>query len=388
MPDSADWPTPKSSDLIISQLYEAAAGLLPWPVALTSLAHAFGAMVAQYVSIDKATGQMLVCEQPEGMVVDGVLDYIREYNRIDPHVPHMKQLPLGTVFNTEDVFSARRMASHPFYRDFWAPYGVRGMIAGKVDEGEHHYSCISIVRHKNFSGYTPVELALAASYVHHLSVAFKVARHFRKRQITSRVGLHLMAHTDRPMILLGPDRRVLFANQPGRDHIDRAELLIERNGSLHARVSASDLALQNALRSLKAIRTIRTTDATASRTRQRAALRLRDLSGTLALCTLWKLDTDHVPSAFSDDDTVLLSIAHPTLGHAPDVHFVGAMLDLTPAEAQLASQLVIGQDLATIAQVQGVSINTIKTHMRAIYAKTDTRRQAELIRLISRACAP
>lgn len=388
MPTRPSRTNPDPNDLIISQLYEAAAGLLPWPAALTSLSHAFGAMVVQYVSIDNETGQLLLCEQPEGMAVDAVLDYVRQYNRIDPHAQQMKQAPLGTVYNTEDVFPARRMASHPFYREFWAPYGVRGMIAGKVDEGERYYSGIGIVRHKDSPGYTPADLALAARFVHHLTNAFKVARHFRQLQITSRVGRHLMEHADRPMILLGPDRHVLFANNAGRAYIDGGDMLAERAGRLHGRVSTSDLALQHALVSLGAARAIEGRDATAPHAGRRTALRLQGPSGNIALCALWKLDADHASSAFGDGSVVLLSIAHPLLGQPPDVHFVAAMLDLTPAEARLAAQLVVGHDLATIALAHGVSINTVKTQMRSIYAKTGTRRQAELIRVISRSCAP
>ena len=115
---------------------------------------------------------------------------------------------------------------------------------------------------------------------------------------------------------------------------------------------------------------------------------MKGRSGRVALYTLWSLDPDLTTQAFGDEWAVLLSIAHPLLGQPPDINFVAAMLDLTPAEARLASLLAVGLDLTAIAAAQGVSINTVKTQLRSVYAKTDTRRQPELIRLISRSCAP
>ena len=54
----------------------------------------------------------------------------------------------------------------------------------------------------------------------------------------------------------------------------------------------------------------------------------------------------------------------------------------TPAEAALADELMQGQTLASCAQSRGVSYNTMKTHLHAIFSKTQTKRQAELVSLL------
>ena len=55
--------------------------------------------------------------------------------------------------------------------------------------------------------------------------------------------------------------------------------------------------------------------------------------------------------------------------------------DLTEAEAEVLRALVEGAGLKDIAAGRGRSLDTIKTQLRSILAKTDTRTQAELIRL-------
>jgi DNA-binding CsgD family transcriptional regulator len=55
--------------------------------------------------------------------------------------------------------------------------------------------------------------------------------------------------------------------------------------------------------------------------------------------------------------------------------------DLTPAEARVAIHLVEGGDIASYALAAGVSPGTVRTHLKAIFAKTGVNRQAALVKL-------
>lgn len=56
---------------------------------------------------------------------------------------------------------------------------------------------------------------------------------------------------------------------------------------------------------------------------------------------------------------------------------------LTPAEARLASYLAGGATLTKAAGDLGVARTTVSTHLRSIFSKTQTNRQAELVRLLN-----
>ncbi|ACA16874.1 transcriptional regulator, LuxR family [Methylobacterium sp. 4-46] len=60
------------------------------------------------------------------------------------------------------------------------------------------------------------------------------------------------------------------------------------------------------------------------------------------------------------------------------------VFQLTAAEARLAAQLSTGMPLARIAKARGVSITTLRTQLAAIFEKTGTSRQAELVVLLAR----
>lgn len=59
------------------------------------------------------------------------------------------------------------------------------------------------------------------------------------------------------------------------------------------------------------------------------------------------------------------------------------IFSLTPAESRLASELTGGASLITASGNIGITLNTARDRLKSIFAKTQTRRQAELIGLLS-----
>lgn len=60
------------------------------------------------------------------------------------------------------------------------------------------------------------------------------------------------------------------------------------------------------------------------------------------------------------------------------------LFDLTNAEARLSQRLAQGVTVEEAAQLLNIKITTARTQLAAIFAKTDTRRQAKLVAILSR----
>ena len=56
---------------------------------------------------------------------------------------------------------------------------------------------------------------------------------------------------------------------------------------------------------------------------------------------------------------------------------------LTPAEARLASLVASGASLDVVAAHLGITRDTARNQLKAVFAKTNTHRQAELVALLS-----
>ena len=67
------------------------------------------------------------------------------------------------------------------------------------------------------------------------------------------------------------------------------------------------------------------------------------------------------------------------------LQLLGKLYQLTPAELRVASALMQGKSPDNHAKVEGVTINTIRIHLKMVLRKTNTRRQAELVALLSAA---
>ena len=62
---------------------------------------------------------------------------------------------------------------------------------------------------------------------------------------------------------------------------------------------------------------------------------------------------------------------------------LAAEFGLTPAQLSVVMHIAEGGTVAEYARMTKVSPATVRTHLKAIFAKTGARRQADLVRLIS-----
>lgn len=67
---------------------------------------------------------------------------------------------------------------------------------------------------------------------------------------------------------------------------------------------------------------------------------------------------------------------------APGADLLAALFDLTPAEARIARALVSGLTAEASAHAFGISIETVRSQIKAAMAKTGTGRQVDLVRLL------
>lgn len=82
------------------------------------------------------------------------------------------------------------------------------------------------------------------------------------------------------------------------------------------------------------------------------------------------------------DASVAIFIADPEAGRIHDPEVLGAMYSLTHSEAELVRLLAAGMSLEEAAEGRGVSVNTARSHLKHVFAKTGTSRQGELVRLV------
>ncbi|MBW2287223.1 MAG: helix-turn-helix transcriptional regulator [Deltaproteobacteria bacterium] len=105
-------------------------------------------------------------------------------------------------------------------------------------------------------------------------------------------------------------------------------------------------------------------------------------SGKRAFPLLIGMLDDAAAGDVAEDAIISLIFGDPETGQGITPTAIGSAYDLTPAESELVGLLAEGYCLAEAAEKRGVSVNTVRTQLKHVFAKTDTNRQGDLIRLV------
>jgi DNA-binding CsgD family transcriptional regulator len=81
---------------------------------------------------------------------------------------------------------------------------------------------------------------------------------------------------------------------------------------------------------------------------------------------------------------VLVLIIDPERAHRSFENRLRTLFRLTRTEARVAREIAAGEGLVSVADSLGVLPSTVRTHLHRIFEKTETRRQAELVKLAER----
>jgi DNA-binding CsgD family transcriptional regulator len=79
---------------------------------------------------------------------------------------------------------------------------------------------------------------------------------------------------------------------------------------------------------------------------------------------------------------VIVFVADPEIGQVGTTQVLQSLYDLTHAEADLVRLVAEGRSLSQVADERSVTINTVRSQLKQVFAKTDTSRQGELVHLV------
>ena len=186
----------------------------------------------------------------------------------------------------------------------------------------------------------------------------------------------LLENTRTGVVQLDRRARVLVANDRARQFLRAGHGLTYQDGLLRAAASAEDATLQGLL--ARAVGARGAAPSGGSMTLR--ARRARRVKRRLVLhASPVDVPTVHAPHA-RVAALVLLIEPSPRVRIRPDR--LAALLGLTAAESELAVLLAEGRTLRDVAAATGRSLNTLRWHLKHIFAKHGLSRQLDLIDLV------
>ncbi|MET8423685.1 helix-turn-helix transcriptional regulator [Nocardia sp. NPDC004860] len=307
----------------------------------------------------------MIASTTEGLRVS----YNERYGRIDPFAAVLESALTATVLTGSELIPPDGGRRHPFCTGWAAPHELGdGVFARLATPG----SWIAVYPRADRNLDRALAERVLRLFLPHLDHALGIAARLSDAVIDRDLALSVLDRHRHGLALVSGCGRVDYANP--------AALAILRAGDglrlgAPARLESNDPAVSSRLRRLLA--------AAAQTGPSNAAARLlipRDggrLPLTVSILPLCP------GSQESPRRAALMVIVDPEREEPGGRETLRELYGLTRAESQVAFEVLRGSGLASVAEELYISVNTARTHLRQVFAKTGTCRQAELVRLLS-----
>jgi DNA-binding CsgD family transcriptional regulator len=355
---SAGW---ASLEQLIDMIYEAA--VLPdrWADVLNHLSDRFGAKGGVLFTSSLDDVRWLGAGESEQTFADWVAQGWAAKN---DRVPRLLKMNYPGFITDWDLYSAEEIAASPMYSEFLVPRGYIA-AAGTAIQGATGDTLIFSVEGFPAEHQARQAFPFMDSIRPHLARAAMLSSQLHLER--ARAAVTALELVGAPAAFVG-DQGTLLAANPRFQTLLGKDILDYRK-SLRFPDSKVDGLYRAALHKVRADRTGRSIPMSSSETRTRGILHVVPICGSAR-------------DIFTSGGAILVVAGHSTTAGLSQELLQG-LFDLTPAEARLARALMQGLTPAGAARKFALSEGTIRSQLKALFAKTGQSRQSELVRMLA-----
>jgi DNA-binding CsgD family transcriptional regulator len=361
-------------DYLVEVLYESILDNSRWNEAMELCARYAGGIAAVMFTLDKHLNTPVFSVQGGEITnPENASEYLNHYMSIDPRMTRMMSgSGVGVWQNCHTYFDKQFVNRNEFYQDFLIPNGGRYTLAAWVDDGPGQHTAIGLQRSADQLQFGEAELMAAQRFSGHLQRALRLQSHTQQLQAKAEMGARAIDALALAMFIVDDTAAILHLNSVAECLLHNSDSgLICRSGRLSAHHSLNKTQLMALI--------------SAASTGFPATGGAMFLRGQ----TKFQLFVMPLPAAspFSKDwQKPLVLILVLEAGMNPSsFQLMGQLYGLTTAELRVASALLAGKTPEEYRLEAGVSMSTVRSQLKSLYRKTDTRRQSELVSLLCQA---
>ena len=358
------------SDKLLDLIYDAATEPELWSSVLTEISDLTGSQ-----------GGVLFGQSIRKVYFDynGRLDADRIRIYQEQHITnawseYMFRQPVGRLVGSDEIIPLSALRATAFFDDVLRPQEVAHSVMAKLFGNDDFHGAFNICRSERQGPMDESGRRLIAAILPHLRRSVALGFRLDGNRAIQRAEYAVLDQLASGVILLDQRNRILYLNAAARLLGLEDGALSLRGGTLRARSQAHAKRLDDLILG-------------AQRGLPASAMSIPRIGNGQLLTVLISAVRGHDIERFADmnmpDAAVLVFIVDPVNSSGMSISWVMDAFGLTPAEARVAVAASTGVSIPSVATSLLLSQNTIKTHLRRIYAKTGTSRQAELARIIA-----
>lgn len=366
---------------ITPQIYQAALRFEEWGAVLDRMLPVFGARAAQVILGDPVRLEVVAMTHA-GLSEAEVRTYMAVSNHADdPRIPLGRHMP-NRPFSERTLMPEKDWLESSYFRDFFAPSGFDStLIVFSPIEESGLVASLGLIRTLGEDPFTPADADRLQLYIPHFRAAMKVAGLVRRLEAEARSFACVFDALRMATLITDRFGRIRYANPAAATLLGDERGVRLRDDRLVAEDPETTRLIHGA-----AFDAALAADLPGE---GRHVIPVRARNGAAPLL----LAVSPVDAAMRGTDPVTEPLAaifllDPEARYEGDVEALERLYGLTRAEAVLMQQIAAGRRMQDIARSTGRSIETLRTHLKAVHAKTGAQRQADLVRMVAQISDP
>jgi DNA-binding CsgD family transcriptional regulator/PAS domain-containing protein len=361
---------------LVGDIYDAALDPTRWSDVLCDVRDFVGGSAAAVFSKDAGTRSLNVYYHCGGVDPHYQQLYFDKYGKLDPSTTAHVLAEIERPICIADVMDPDEFARTRFYDEWARPQGLVDMGAAVLDKSATGAAMLGVFRERRHGLVDDDTRQSMRQIVPHLRRAMLIGRAIDLKAAEASALADTLDGISAGMFLVDAGGRIVHANASGQSLLEERSVLRAGGGKLAAIEAGANKELNQALAlagggdgavGVKGI-----------------ALPLATRDGDCYVAHALPLTSGERKRAGAGYAATVALFVHKAAMDAPIVpEVIAKTYKLTPSELRVLLAIVEVGGVREVAELLGISECTVKTHLHRLFAKTETTRQAELVKVVA-----
>lgn len=369
-------------ETLVSSIYDCAVDPGAWPETLAGIRESVD---AAYVVLGRATSDNGKLAQPgrwvtcNGQADDSWLDRLSDLAPKIPHASALFDLPIDVSWTPLTQMPEAEFQKSEFYHEWVKPQNLRDFISLNYLKGSSSNGFLTIPTSARRDPVSEDNRRLVEHLSPHIRRAVAINDMTQQSNLASALYRQVLDKISAAVFVVRSGRQLLFTNTAGDRLLSEGDKISASAGVLHtSRMAGQSSALE------VAIDLMMRNDNSVGRA---CGVPLFGNHGEKAAAYVLPLAGKALHGIFAPGHCAVF-VTGKSEQLALVIELLRSMFDLTRSEARVAMMIAKGNGPKAISHTLGIKLNTVRTHLKHCFAKTDTPDQTALAGLVNMTLPP